>query len=310
MNLSQQLINGLVLGHAYALVAIGWTLLLGVARLVNFGHGQMYMLGAFVTWWAVTKAGVPYALALPIAMCVGALFGVIMQRVMLKATLEQNLVSIMIMTLGFGYVFSGGAALVFGSTGEILDTALSRQEITMGDLWMTWQDAAIIFAAILVFISLKWVLDGTRIGRLVRMVAEDPKLAMLAGVNVRRVYYGVFAFEGAAVAFAAGMVAPRTPILTSMGFDEVIMTFVVVVLGGIGSVTGSYLAGIALGLFTALFGALVSPAYTTAAAFLVLIALLVLRPGGLSAGSAGGVRALRCCLRGGVGEGSGGGSKA
>jgi branched-chain amino acid transport system permease protein len=289
MNLSQQLINGLVMGHAYALVAIGWTLLLGVARLVNFGHGQMYMLGAFVTWWAVTKAGVPYALALPIAMCVGALFGVIMQRVMLKATLEQNLVSIMIMTLGFGYVFSGGAALVFGSTGEILDTALSRQEITMGDLWMTWQDAAIILAAILVFISLKWVLDGTRIGRLVRMVAEDPKLAMLAGVNVRRVYYGVFAFEGAAVAFAAGMVAPRTPILTSMGFDEVIMTFVVVVLGGIGSVTGSYLAGIALGLFTALFGALVSPAYTTAAAFLVLIALLVLRPGGLSAGSAGGV---------------------
>jgi branched-chain amino acid transport system permease protein len=289
MNLSQQLINGLVMGHAYALVAIGWTLLLGVARLVNFGHGQMYMLGAFVTWWAVTKAGVPYALALPIAMCVGALFGVIMQRVMLKATLEQNLVSIMIMTLGFGYVFSGGAALVFGSTGEILDTALSRQEITMGDLWMTWQDAAIIFAAILVFISLKWVLDGTRIGRLVRMVAEDPKLAMLAGVNVRRVYYGVFAFEGAAVAFAAGMVAPRTPILTSMGFEEVIMTFVVVVLGGIGSVTGSYLAGIALGLFTALFGALVSPAYTTAAAFLVLIALLVLRPGGLSAGSAGGV---------------------
>jgi branched-chain amino acid transport system permease protein len=289
MNLSQQLINGLVMGHAYALVAIGWTLLLGVARLVNFGHGQMYMLGAFVTWWAVTKAGVPYALALPIAMCVGALFGVIMQRVMLKATLEQNLVSIMIMTLGFGYVFSGGAALVFGSTGEILDTALSRREITAGDLWMTWQDAAIIFAAILVFISLKWVLDGTRIGRLVRMVAEDPKLAMLAGVNVRRVYYGVFAFEGAAVAFAAGMVAPRTPILTSMGFDEVIMTFVVVVLGGIGSVTGSYLAGIALGLFTALFGALVSPAYTTAAAFLVLIALLVLRPGGLSAGSAGGV---------------------
>jgi len=289
MNLSQQLINGLVMGHAYALVAIGWTLLLGVARLVNFGHGQMYMLGAFVTWWAVTKAGVPYALALPIAMCVGALFGVIMQRVMLKATLEQNLVSIMIMTLGFGYVFSGGAALVFGSTGEILDTALSRQEITMGDLWMTWQDAAIIFAALLVFISLKLILDGTRIGRLVRMVAEDPKLAMLAGVNVRRVYYGVFAFEGAAVAFAAGMVAPRTPILTSMGFDEVIMTFVVVVLGGIGSVTGSYLAGIALGLFTALFGALVSPAYTTAAAFLVLIALLVLRPGGLSAGSAGGV---------------------
>ncbi len=289
MNLTQQLINGLVLGHAYALVAIGWTLLLGVARLVNFGHGQMYMLGAFVTWWAVVKAGVPYALAVPIAMGIGALFGLLMQRVMLKATFEQNLVSIMIMTLGFGYVLQGGAALVFGSTGQILDTALSRSEIKLGELWLTQQDLAIVLVAIAVFIGLKWLLDGTRIGRLVRMVAEDPKLAQLAGVNVRRVYYGVFAFEGAAVAFAAGMVAPRTPILTSMGFEEVIMTFVVVVLGGIGSVTGSYVAGVALGLFTALFGALVSPAYTTAACFLVLIAVLVLRPGGLSAGSTSGV---------------------
>ena len=289
MNLIQQLINGIVIGHAYALVAIGWTLLLGVARLVNFGHGQMYMLGAFVAWWAMTKAGVPYPLALPIAMLAGALMGLSMQRVMLKATFEQNLVSIMIMTLGFGYVLHGGAALVFGSTGQIFETALSRSELTFGDLWLTWQDAAIIVATIVVFVSLKWVLDGTRVGRLVRMVAEDPKLSQLAGINVRRVYYGVFAFEGAAVAFAAGMVAPRTPILTSMGFEEVIMTFVVVVLGGIGSVTGSYVAGVALGLFTALFGALVSPAYTTAAAFLVLIAVLVLRPGGLSAGAASGM---------------------
>jgi len=289
MNLTQQLINGLVIGHAYALVAIGWTLLLGVARLVNFGHGQMYMLGAFVTWWAVTKGGMPYLLALPVSMAVGAAFGLVMQRVMLKATFEQNLVSIMIMTLGFGYVLQGGAAMIFGSTGQILETTLSRNEITLGPLWLTWQDLAIIVAAMVVFVGLKWVLDGTRVGRLVRMVAEDPKLAELAGVNVRRVYYGVFAFEGAAVAFAAGMVAPRTPILTSMGFEEVIMTFVVVVFGGIGSVTGSYVAGVALGIFTALFSALVSPAYTTAAAFLVLIAVLVLRPGGLSAGATAGV---------------------
>ena len=285
MNLLQQLINGLVLGHAYALVAIGWTLLLGVARQVNFGHGQMYMLGAFVSWWAVTRGGVPYGLALPLAMAAGALFGLLMQRVMLRATFEQNLVSIMIMTLGFGYMLHGAAALVFGSTGQILETALSRREVEIGELWFTWQDIAIVIATVLVFVGLKWTLDGSRVGRLVRMVAEDPKLAQLAGIDVRRVYYGVFAFEGAAVAFAGGMVAPRTPILTSMGFEEVIMTFVVVVLGGIGSVTGSYVAGVGLGIFTALFGALVSPAYTTAAAFLVLIAVLVLRPGGLGSGS-------------------------
>lgn len=283
MNLGQQLVNGIVLGHAYALVAIGWTVLLGVARLVNFGHGQMYMVGAFLTWFAISGLGLPYLLAIPVAVAGGALIGLILQRVMLKATIDQNLVSIMIMTLGFGYVLHGAAALVFGSTGQILDTPLVQREIAFGEVWFSWQDLAIVLVAIAEFLVLKRVLDRTRIGRLVRMVAEDPKLAELAGVNIRSVYLAVFAFEGAAVAFAGAMVGPRTPILTSMGFEEVIMTFVVVVLGGIGSVTGSYLAGLALGLFTAFFGALVSPAYTTAAAFLVLIAVLVLRPGGLAA---------------------------
>lgn len=285
MNLGQQLLNGLVLGHAYALVAIGWTVLLGVARLVNFGHGQMYMLGAFVTWFAISGLGLPYVLAIPVAIVVGILVGLILQRVMLKATIDQNLVSIMIMTLGFGYVLHGAAALVFGSTGQILDTPLSQKELAFGDMWLTWQDIAIVLVAIVEFLVLKFVLDRTRIGRLVRMVAEDPKLAELAGVDIRRVYLAVFAFEGAAVAFAGAVVGPRTPILTSMGFEEVIMTFVVVVLGGIGSVFGSYVAGLALGLFTAFFGALISPAYTTAAAFAVLIAVLVLRPGGLAAGA-------------------------
>lgn len=287
MNLTQQLINGLVLGHAYALIAIGWTVLLGVARLVNFGHGQMYMLGAFMTWYSVSRLGLPYLVAIPVAMLAGVAVGYVMQRVMLRLTLAQDLVSIMIVTLGFGYVLHGAAGLVFGSTGQILETPLSTRDIYWGDLWFTWQDIAIVVVAIAFFAILKYVIENTGVGRTARMVAEDPALALLAGIDVKKVYLAVFAFEGAAVALAAALVAPRTPILTSMGFDEVIITFVVVVLGGIGSVTGSYVAGIALGLFTAFFGALVSPAYATAAAFGVLIAVLVLRPGGLAVAPGG-----------------------
>ena len=287
MNLTQQLINGLVLGHAYALIAIGWTVLLGVARLVNFGHGQMYMLGAFMTWYSVSRLGLPYLVAIPVAMLAGVAVGYVMQRVMLRLTLAQDLVSIMIVTLGFGYVLHGAAGLVFGSTGQILETPLSTRDIYWGDLWFTWQDIAIVVVTIAFFAILKYVIENTGVGRTARMVAEDPALALLAGIDVKKVYLAVFAFEGAAVALAAALVAPRTPILTSMGFDEVIITFVVVVLGGIGSVTGSYVAGIALGLFTAFFGALVSPAYATAAAFGVLIAVLVLRPGGLAVAPGG-----------------------
>jgi branched-chain amino acid transport system permease protein len=283
MNIAQQLINGLVLGSGYALIAIGWTVLLGAARLVNFAHGQLYMLGAFVAWAVMTKLGVNYFLAVPIAVVALGLLGVVLQGLMLRPVMQQNLTSLMIVTLGFGYVFQGGASRLFGGDPERFVSPLQSAEIRFGEIWFTWQDVLTLVGTLVLFGVLWLVLNRTRVGAIVRSVAEDPKLAQLFGINAVLVYIGVFVFECAAVALGAGLVAPRSPILTSMGFDEVILTFVVVVLGGIGSVTGSLVAGFGLGLFTALFGALVSSAYTTAAAFFVLLAFLVLRPSGLAA---------------------------
>jgi branched-chain amino acid transport system permease protein len=284
MNFAQQLVNGITIGHSYALVAVGWTLLLGSARLVNFGHGQMYMVGAFVAWWVMRMTGLPYLLAVPAAVAIGAAIGAVMQMLMLRLTLQQDLVSLMIATLGFGQILEGGAGFAFGAQPQRLVSPLDGVEFRFGPVWFTAQDALLVVATIALFLVLRWVLARTALGSWVRMVAEDPKLTQLGGVNVARVYMGIFAFEGAAVAFAATLVAPRTPIMTSMGFSQVIMTFVVVVLGGIGSVGGSYAAGLGLGLFTAFFGALVSPAYTTTAVFVLLIAVMVLRPGDLAAG--------------------------
>jgi branched-chain amino acid transport system permease protein len=283
MNIAQQLTNGLIIGHAYALVAVGWTLLLGSARLVNFGHGQMYMIGAFIAWWVMRATGLPYLAAIPVAVLAGAALGAVMQRLMLRLTLEQNLVSLMIATLGFGQLLEGGAGFAFGARPQRLASPFDGVNLNWGPVWLTGQDLFLVAATVVVFVLLHWTLTRTVVGSWIRMVAEDPKLTQLGGVNVARIYMGIFAFEGAAVAFAATLVAPRTPIMTSMGFDQVIMTFVVVVLGGIGSVAGSYFAGLGLGVFTAFFGAMVSPAYTTAAVFVVLIAVMVLRPGDLAA---------------------------
>jgi branched-chain amino acid transport system permease protein len=284
MNVWQQLVNGLIMGHAYALTAIGWTLLLGAARLVNFGHGQMYMLGAFVAWWATRALGLSYYAAIPFAVVVGAALGALMQRAMMRLTLQQNLVSLMIATLGFGQIMEGVAGLSFGVRPQTLASPLNAITLHLGSALLTAQDLLVVGATIAMFLLLRTVMNRGLVGSWVRMVAEDPRLTQLAGVNVSRVYLGIFAFEGAAVALAATLVAPRTPIITSMGFDEVIMTFVVVVLGGVGSVAGSYVAGLALGVFSAFFGALVAPAYTTAAAFLIVIPIMVLRPGGLASG--------------------------
>lgn len=283
MNIAQQLINGLVLGSGYALIAIGWTVLLGAARLVNFAHGQLYMLGAFVAWAIMQKLGFSYYLAVPLAVLTVGLLGVLLQVMMLPLVMQQNLTSLMIVTLGFGYVFTGGASKIFGGDPQAFVSPLTAASIRFGDVWFTWADVVTLVGTLILFAVLWLVLNRTRTGAIVRSVAEDPKLAQLFGINAALVYIGVFVFECAAVAFGAGLVAPRSPILTSMGFDEVILTFVIVVLGGIGSVGGSLLAGFGLGMFTALFGALVSPAHTTAAAFFVLLAVLVLRPGGLAA---------------------------
>jgi branched-chain amino acid transport system permease protein len=282
MNVAQQLVNGIVLSSGYALVAIGWTVLLGAARLVNFAHGQLYMLGAFVTYAAMRWLGLDYWLAIPVALLALAVIGLLLQTAMLRLVMEQNLTSLMIVTLGFGYVFTGGGALLFGGDPQTIRAPLFAQQIRFGEVWFTWQDVLVLVVTLLLFLAVWLVLNRTRAGAVVRAVAEDPRLAQLYGLDARRVYLGVFVFECVTVALAAGLVAPRSPILTSMGFDEVILTFVVVVLGGIGSIGGSLLAGFGLGMFTAFFGALVSPAYTTAAAFGLLLAMLAIRPGGLA----------------------------
>jgi branched-chain amino acid transport system permease protein len=281
VNVTQQLINGVILGAGYALVAIGWTVLLGAARLVNFAHGQLYMLGAFLAWYAMDRVGASYAISIPVAVIGLAALGALMQLAMRRLTLEQNLTSLMIVTLGLGYMLQGGAARVFGGDPRSFRSPLEQSSVRLGELWFSRQDLLIVAVTLVLFAAVWLVLERTRLGATVRAVAEDPKLAQLFGIDAALVYLGVFVFEAATVGFAATLVAPRSPILPSMGFDEVILTFVVVVLGGIGNVGGTLVASLGLGLFTAFFGALVSPAYTTAAAFAVLLAVLALRPEGL-----------------------------
>ena len=281
MKVLDQLVNGLALGAGYALLAVGWTVLLGAARLVNFAHGQLYMLGAFVTWWATTSLGVPYLLAIPIALVAVGALGAVIQLAMTRLVLEQNIVSLMLVTLAFGYLVQGSAALVFGGNPQQIPSPFSGANVAIGSGRFTQQDVLIIVAALALYAVTFFVLSRTTAGRLVRGVAEDPKLAQLYGINAARVYLGVFVFAAVSAALAGAVIAPRSPILTSIGFDEVIITFLVVVLGGIGSVLGNLITGFGLGFFVALFGAFFPPAYSMAAAFAVLLIVLVVRPEGL-----------------------------
>jgi len=284
MNISQQIVNGIFLGAGYAFVAIGWTILLGTAKLVNFAHGQFYMLGAFIAWYFMAAMGMPYVAAGVVAVVLMALLGAVMQVMLRGLVYNQKLTSIMIVTLGVGYMLEGAATLLFSGNPQNFVSPLRSMRVEFADIRFTMQDVAILLGA-LVFYALVWIVrNHTRVGTAIRAIAEDAKLAQAFGIRTGRLYIATFAFEGASVALAAVLIAPRTPILTNMGFEEVIMTFVVVVVGGIGSVGGALLAGFGLGLFIAFFGALVSPAYAMAGAFGLLLILLAVKPEGLSRG--------------------------
>lgn len=277
-----QLVNGIALGAGYALLAVGWTVLLSAARLVNFSHGQLYMVGAFLTWWITSKVGFGYWVAIPIAVVIVAVLGVVMQLLMRRLTMQQNIVNLMLVTLAFGYLLEGGGSLIFGGNPQVIDSPIKSVRLTLGTARLTGQDLLIVVLALALFAATYVVLSRTNLGRIVRGVAEDPKLAQVYGIDAAKVYLGVFVFSAACAALAGAVVAPLSPILTSMGFDEVVITFLVVVLAGVGNLLGGLFVGLGLGVFTALFGAYVSPAFAMAAAFCVLLVVLIVRPQGLT----------------------------
>jgi branched-chain amino acid transport system permease protein len=280
--LGQAIVDGLVLGSGCALIAVGWSVLLGATRLANLAHGPLYMLGAFVAWAAMQRYAVDYYVAVALAVVAVAVLGMVLQFMMLPRMRQQSLTNLMIVTLAFGYILQAGANRVVGGAPQRLVSPLQTESIRFADVSISQQDAAIVVAALLLFALSWWVMNRTRLGMRVRAVTEDPGLAPLFGISTRWVYVGAFVYEGAAVALAAGLVAPRGPILPVMGFDELILTIVVVTLGGIGSIGGCLLAGLGLGLFITLFGVLVSPAWTTVAAFLLLVIVLLARPRSLA----------------------------
>lgn len=281
MNFLAQLLNGVALGAGYALLALGWTVLLGAARLVNFAHGQLYMLGAFLTWWGTDKLELNYFASIPIALVGAGIIGGILQVAMSRLTIKQDLVSLMLVTLAFGDVLTGGSSLVFGNNPQQINAPGMNHRFNVFGTYLTYQDVGIIVVTLVLYAATWLVLSRTNLGHYIRGVAEDPKLARLYGINPARVYIAVFVFSAVVVALAGSLMGPQGPILTSIGFDQVIVTFLVVVLGGIGSILGALYVGFGLGIFTALFGAYISTAYSVAAAFAVLLIFLVIRPTGL-----------------------------
>jgi len=281
LDLVEQLVHGLTLGSMYAMVAAGLALMLGVARLINFAHGEFFMLGAYAFWFAYREVELPYAVAGLIAPVVMVAFGAVYQQTVIRVVLARSWHVQLIATLATSIVLTNLAIIVFGTQPKEVPTALSSRILEVGGLRLAWQRLLVLGAALVIFWALSRFVARTRTGRAMRALSQNREACAVVGVDVQRVALVTFALSAALAAAAAVLVSPLFNIFPDMGTGLTLKAFAAVVAGGFGYVNGAIAASFLIGITEALAGSYLSYAYKDAFAFLIMIAVLLWRPQGL-----------------------------
>jgi len=265
----------------YAMVAAGLALMLGVARLINFAHGEFFMLGAYAFWYGYSEVGLPYAVAALLAPAAMVIFGIVYQRTVIRAILPRSWHVQLIATLATSIVLTNLAIIVLGTQPKEVPTALSSRILDVGGLRVAWQRVMVLVAALVIFGALQRFVARTRIGRAMRAMSQNREACTVVGVDVQRVTLVTFALSAGLAAIAAALVSPLFNIFPDMGTALTLKAFAAVVAGGFGYVNGAIAASFLIGITEAMAGSYVSYAYKDAIAFLIMIAVLLWRPQGL-----------------------------
>lgn len=279
--LAQVVVNGLLLGGTYALVAVGLTLIFGVVRVVNFAQGEFLMIGMYAAFWLSFFRGVdPYLAVLVIAPLVFVL-GVLVHRTVIRPFFNAPANALILVTFGLSIILQNAALLAWKSDPRAVETTYSNAAFQLGDVSVSVPRLVILAVTLAIVAGLSVVLERTYWGMAMAAVAQDRKAATLMGVNVHRVYMLAFGLGVALEAVAGALLIPIYAVTPTTGASFTIVAFVVVVLGGMGNVLGALLAGLIIGLVEAFSGFFISPQLQGALYYLIFVAILVARPQGL-----------------------------
>ena len=277
---AQQVLNGLVTGSVYSLVALGLTLIYGTMHVPNFAHGQLYMLGAYVSYSLVTGAGVPYWGALGVSVLALALVGAALERLVFRPLRHAPPLNAMIAALGVMLCLEAVAQNVWGEEFRHMDSPYSGVVSVFG-LPVAAHRLVLLVAAAGLMIGLLLFLTRTLAGSAIRATAQSPEGALLVGIDTSRVATATFALSAALAAVAGSLVAPISLVYPSMGALVTLKAFAIVVLGGMGSVPGALVGGYLLAMAESLGGTYVSATYQDLVAFVVLALVFTFKPSGL-----------------------------
>lgn len=278
----QQFVNGLTLGSTYALIALGYTMVYGVLRLINFAHGEVYMVGAFIGLMASQSSGLPFPVVLLIAMAGSAVVGVVIEMIAYRPLRKAPRLAALISAIGMSIFLQNLALAVMGPQTRAFPVPFEVKHFNIGPLRINSFDVLILLTCVGLMIGLHFLVQKTKIGKAMRATALDKDTASLMGINVNLIIAFTFAV-GSALAAAAGVLVGMNfnAVAPAMGMMPGLKGFVAAVLGGIGSIPGAMAGGVLLGMAEVMGVALLRSEWRDAIAFGILALVLLLKPSGI-----------------------------
>jgi len=283
MLFASALVSGIVLGCIYAMVGAGLNLIFGVVKVVNFAQGALLMLGLYIVYWTVRASGIDPYVTVPVVVAAMAALGYLIQRLLINRVLGKERISQLLITFGLGMAIENTILAFAGPANRSVSTFLDGTVYNWGGVRVSAPSVVLVVATLLTLIGLWLFLVRTRTGTAIRSVSQQPDSAELAGINVKGVYSLAFAIGAGVTGFAAVLMSPLYDVEPGIGEAFGIMAFIVVVMGGLGSVFGAALAGLLLGVAQNLFATYFGLHMSLAFVFSLFLLVLFLRPQGLFA---------------------------
>ena len=284
MQILQYLINGVSIGAVYAIIALGYTMVYGIAKMLNFAHGDVIMVGAYISFCVTAYLGLPAIVSVIAAVIVCTLLGITIEGLAYKPLRGTPSLAVLITAIGVSYFLQNAAQLIWGAAPKNFTSLVTMKPIMLfnGGLVITGEAILTVVVSALVMVGLSLFTNKTRTGKAMRAVSEDRDAAQLMGINVNRTISTTFAIGAALAAIAGVLLCSTVPTLQpTTGSMPGIRAFTAAVFGGIGSMPGAMLGGILLGIIETLSKKYISTDFSDAIVFAVLIVILLLKPAGL-----------------------------
>lgn len=284
MTLLSNIINGISLGSVYAIIALGYTMVYGIAKMLNFAHGDVIMVGAYISFCSTVYLNLPAWVSILIAMIVCTVLGVLIEGLAYKPLRKASSLAVLITAIGVSYFLQNAALLIWGSAPKTFSSVVPFGSISLfnGDLIITAESIVTVIACVLIMVFLTLFTKKSKMGKGMRAVSEDKDAAELMGINVNVTISMTFAIGSALAAIAGVLLCSSYPVLIpTTGSMPGIKAFTAAVFGGIGSIPGAMIGGILLGIIEIFSKSYISTALSDAIVFAVLIIVLLVKPTGL-----------------------------